>query len=341
MEAQNFTYGTPANLIANTFTKTGYDFAGWATSASGSKEYDDQDSYPTPATNTTLYAKWSANTYNITYNLNGGTNGDNPATYTIETAEITMLAPTRTGYTFGGWFADSDFSGSAVTTIAQGSTGDRTLYAKWTFNVFTGPAGGLVFYENPTYATDDWRYLEAAPYGWDYGAIDSIGIYFGSIGVYYHDNSDDDPTFQWGAFGYAVEPPATATGVGSGEINTANIVTYHNGLGDYYLDPTSYCANNDGTVAAKVCADYSLENGGVTYDDWFLPSKDELYLMHSNLALHGLGGISDGYGYWSSSEVDDDGYYAWYEVVYDGEDYDEVWVERKIGARVRPIRAYY
>jgi uncharacterized repeat protein (TIGR02543 family) len=93
MEAQNFTYGTPANLIANTFTKTGYDFAGWATSASGSKEYDDQDSYPTPATNTTLYAKWSANTYNITYNLNGGTNEANPATYTIETAKITMLAP--------------------------------------------------------------------------------------------------------------------------------------------------------------------------------------------------------------------------------------------------------
>ena len=139
---------------------------------------------------------------------------------------------------------------------------DRTLYAKWGFNVYTGPAGGLVFYENPHWETDGWRYLEAAPYGWYAGDTDSNGAYRG----------EEDPTFQWGAFGYAVDPPATATAIGTGAINTDYIVNYHDNLwvlysekGGYYINPTDYSEYNDGTVAAKVCTDY--RGGG--NDDWF------------------------------------------------------------------------
>ena len=47
---------------------------------------------------------------------------------------VTLVAPTRTGYTFGGWFESADFAGSAVTEIAAGSTGAKTFYAKWTEN---------------------------------------------------------------------------------------------------------------------------------------------------------------------------------------------------------------
>jgi len=51
--------------------------------------------------------------------------------------------------------------------------------------------------------------------------------------------------------------------------------------------------------AAKVCDDYSVTVGSVTYTDWFLPSKDELDKLYINKVA--IGGFTDGY-YWSSSE---------------------------------------
>ena len=81
----------------------------------------------------TLYANFGIITYDITYNLDGGTNhANNPASYTVETPTITLQDPTRNGYTFGGWYNNSSFSGSPITTISQGSTDNITLYAKWT-----------------------------------------------------------------------------------------------------------------------------------------------------------------------------------------------------------------
>lgn len=73
-------------------------------------------------------------TYTITYELNGGeNNSENPATYTDSTKQITLKNPTRTHYTFLGWYDSPDFT-NRVTAIAGGSTGDITLYAKWVKN---------------------------------------------------------------------------------------------------------------------------------------------------------------------------------------------------------------
>jgi hypothetical protein len=74
---------------------------------------------------------------------------------------------------------------------------------------------------------------------------------------------------------------AWATGIGSGKANTAMIVSKE-GIGSY---------------AASLCD--ALVSGG--YDDWYLPSKDELNLMYRNLKVQGRGGFGDAY-YWSSSE---------------------------------------
>ncbi len=87
--------------------------------------------------NKDFFAKWSADTYTIAYELYGGTNSNqNPSTYTIETNTITFADPTRTGYTFAGWFAESTYN-TQFTSIAQGSHENKTLHAKWTANTYT------------------------------------------------------------------------------------------------------------------------------------------------------------------------------------------------------------
>ena len=71
--------------------------------------------------------------YTITYNLNDGTNATgNPATYNLKTETFTLADPSKTGYVFAGWFSDAEFNTATTTTIAQGSTGDKTFWAKWT-----------------------------------------------------------------------------------------------------------------------------------------------------------------------------------------------------------------
>lgn len=125
--------GSEVTLPENTFTKTGYSFAGWATSADGNVSYSDKAKISITG-NITLYAKWTEITYTITYEPNGGTNADgNPAGYTSETETITLLAPSREYFDFGGWYTDSEFSETnKKTEITKGSTGNIMLYAKWT-----------------------------------------------------------------------------------------------------------------------------------------------------------------------------------------------------------------
>ena len=117
-------------------TRTGYIFDGWYTNSSfsGSKV----TSIAKGSTgNKTFYAKWTATSYSITYNLNDGTNASGaPTSYTIESA-VTLPTPTKAGNTFGGWYTSSTFSGSKVTSIAKGSTGNKTFYAKWIVNIAT------------------------------------------------------------------------------------------------------------------------------------------------------------------------------------------------------------
>ena len=97
--------------------------------------------------------------------------------------------------------------------------------------------------------------------------------------------------------GYGTEIGNTSEAVGTGKSNTETIIKK---LGNE-------------TCAAKACSDY-IYNG---YDDWFLPSKDELNLMYTNLKKKGIGNFADRGVYWSSSEYDR--YFAWAQYFYDGE----------------------
>ena len=125
-------------------TRSGYTFGGYYDAAGGGgSQYYSATMTSTRSWDktvaTTLYAKWTPISYAITYELDSGANNaSNPSGYTIETATITLLAPTKTGYTFGGWFSDSsNTTGNEVTAIPQGSIGDKTVFANWTANSYT------------------------------------------------------------------------------------------------------------------------------------------------------------------------------------------------------------
>ena len=80
----------------------------------------------------TIYGSANANykIYTITYNLNGGTNPQNPVTqYTIVDNAVLPL-PTRNNYSFGGWYDNESLNGTAISTTT-GQKRDLVLYAKW------------------------------------------------------------------------------------------------------------------------------------------------------------------------------------------------------------------
>jgi hypothetical protein len=124
----------------------------------------------------------------------------------------------------------------------------------------------------------------------------SIGAsYGGGIVFYVYDNgrhgliaatADQSTEILWYNGTYRVTG-ATGNGVGSGAMNTAIIVA------------TQISDNPTGNFAAKVCADYSVTNGGVTYGDWYLPSIYELNLLYLQKGV--VGGFANNF-YWSSNE---------------------------------------
>ena len=145
-ETYNITYtldgGTnaannPADYTVETATitladasKDGYTFEGWYSDAAFTNQVTE---IATGSTGTKkFFAKFSdAITYDIAYTLDGGTNdANNPADYTVETATITLADASKTGRTFKGWYSEAAFT-NQVTEIATGSTGDISLYAKY------------------------------------------------------------------------------------------------------------------------------------------------------------------------------------------------------------------
>ena len=130
-------------------TKPGYTFLGWYC---GEQKYQTGDTMPTEPLS--LTAKWSVNTYTITFDSKGGSTVE-PITQDYETVVTAPAAPTRKGYTFAGWYADEELTKaySFGTMPAQ----DITLYAKWDANTYTvtfDAGEGTVSPENQTVTFD-------------------------------------------------------------------------------------------------------------------------------------------------------------------------------------------
>ena len=125
-------------------TKEGYRFGGWYYDNSGSKAKWNFDT-DTVTRAMTLTAKW-VRTYTVTFETSGGSAVD-PVTVDAGSTVTKPADPTKSGYTFGGWYKDStlqtpwDFANGTVTA-------DTTLYAKWTAN----PPAPSYDDSDPTYA---------------------------------------------------------------------------------------------------------------------------------------------------------------------------------------------
>ena len=116
-----------SDIVLASPTKNGYAFKGWYSDSGFTTQIQ---IIPTGSYGElSVFAKWQAIEYSITYIGAENTENNNPAKYTIEDS-ITLVAAEKSGYTFDGWFADAGYS-NKVTQITAGTTGDKTFYAKF------------------------------------------------------------------------------------------------------------------------------------------------------------------------------------------------------------------
>ena len=191
-------------------------------------------------------------------------------------------------------------------------------------NAIASPAAGLTIYNTTIKAFQVYNGT-----AW-YSTVHFIGeSYGGGIVFYVYDNGqhgliaatadqNGGAAIRWYG-GTNTNTRARADGVGAGLKNTAIIIANQGPV--------------DGNAfAATVCNEYSVTVGGVTYDDWYLPSKHELNLLYLQKTV--VGGFSSNY-YWSSSEFGNSN--ARFQDFFSGSQY---FATKPNPFRVRAVRAF-
>lgn len=165
-------FALPAN--AGGMTKTGYHATGWLLGSSSGTHYDLSGSYTTNAA-ATFYVEWTANTYQVAFNNNGGTGSmSNETGFTYGASKaLTACSFTAPAHKyFIGWNTDKDATtalytdGQSVSNLTTTHNGTVTLYAIWKDHTFTnyrtvcctemGYIHGIIQWPTPTKATIIW-----------------------------------------------------------------------------------------------------------------------------------------------------------------------------------------
>ena len=291
---------------SDTLEKNGYYFNGWCTTQSAAGAACSGDTYGvgdefTITGDTTLYAQWEGNVLTVYLDEQEGTAIANAST-TSGGSMSDPGTPTRAGYEFDGWFV-ARTGGSAISfPYAHGGIADFDLYAQWVetalFSVGDpGPGGGTIFYVDMHRAAGS-QYFEAACAGWQHNCVSGYA----------------DPRAVWGCMGDPI-PGAEGTAIGTGEQNT--------------LDILAGCLTED--IAARLADAYTVTVNSVVYEDWFLPSKDELLEMYS-IRTEGF----SPYYYLSSSEKVHTTSWA----VLFSSGYPQPYYGKHVEANVRPVRSF-
>lgn len=266
----------------------GHSFAGWYTAPRGAGGSVTAESLAPDYSEFTLYAAWRLIT--VSYLGNGQSGGNVPEPWSWNPEVRLRIAGQgglrgpilRDGITqrFLGWNtmpdgSGTDFEPGYFSPVPKDSI---VLYAQWTKDEDAigkiGPAGGYIFHDRGPGA-EGWRYLEAAPADAEWTILPFLG-----------------PDAMKKA---SLDPALAGADVGSGAENTLRIIAA--------LGPEADPAKIDDKEEPAALRCDALAFGG--FDDWFLPSKEELALMHERLFSHDppLGGFAPR-SYWSSTWAD-------------------------------------
>lgn len=131
---------TSYNVESSTITlknpaKSGFTFKGW-TGSNGSSVQTSVSIASGSTGNKSYTANWTANNYTLTFNANGGSVSTASKVVASGAQYGTLPTPTRTGYTFAGWYTAASGGTKIATTTVMGAS-NVTVYARWTANTNT------------------------------------------------------------------------------------------------------------------------------------------------------------------------------------------------------------
>jgi len=208
---------------------------------------------------------------NVIYNGNGHTDGTVPKDNTIYGVSSLVTVQDNTGHLINidGITTAYRFNGWNTKPDGSGihySPGDTFVFSTDDINLY---AQWTPYAIGDTGPAGGWIFYDKGVYsnGWRY--LEAAPI--------------DQAKSNYGSYPFVV-PGADGTAIGTGEQNTQDLI-----VGD------------SASAAAHECYNYSVTSGNIIYDDWFLPSRDELEQMYINLHQNGVGGFINSL-YWSSSE---------------------------------------
>ena len=126
-----------APLVLPTPTYTGYSFTGWYSAPTGGTLVGTAGASYSPSSSLTLYAQWTADTYSIVFDANGGAVSPLSLSYSTGSAPLVLPTPQRSGYVSDGWFS----AATGGTPVGAGGssytpTASTTLYAQWTADTY-------------------------------------------------------------------------------------------------------------------------------------------------------------------------------------------------------------
>lgn len=225
-------------------SRTGYTFNGWYTEVSGGARISASDTVNI-GSDITVYAYWTPNNYTVTFDACGGWTPTSSKTVTYEEYYGDLPTPSRTGFTFNGWYNATGSqigNGSVVYTASN-----HTLYARWLTNAYT------VSWSVPTAVSITVR-RTSSPY---------VGAYTGVLGngetVYYGDTLSVSYVANTG---YSLSGKGAESITVTGNINSGSI--YASAYANNYTYNVVYVSSN-GTNLGGTTVTYAYDTINTVY----------------------------------------------------------------------------